>query len=153
MITGDSNAAYACYIERAPGLSHAGHGLGAKTNAEQVVDQGLNLPAISARYNQFIHCTARNMGESFYVRHRTAQYNLFYRCTAIGTYSGASQAAEGEGNGIETRDGASDNVFDGLIVRNCDAGIQFQDTVEDGDSMGNPRDIPGTTTSTRIASS
>jgi len=143
MITGDSNAAYACYIERAPGLSHAGHGLGAKTNAEQVVDQGLNLPAISARYNQFIHCTARNMGESFYVRHRTAQYNLFYRCTAIGTYSGASQAAEGEGNGIETRDGASDNVFDGLIVRNCDAGIQFQDTVEDGDSMGNPPGHPG----------
>ncbi|MFN8010463.1 MAG: choice-of-anchor Q domain-containing protein [Holophagaceae bacterium] len=143
IVCGDDNALSGCYIERAPGLWHNGHGMGAKTNAEQVVDQGQALPVITARRNQFINCTARNMGESFYVRHRTSQYNRFIRCKAYGTHTGAPGSPGGQGNGIVTRDGASDNVFDGFTAENCNAGLVFNDTVEDGDTGPNPPGHPG----------
>ena len=143
IITGNYNTLTNCYIERAPGLSHSGHGFTAKTNAEQVVDQGQSLPAIPSQYNKFYYCTAKNMGESFCVRHRTAQYNLFYHCKAIGTHTGATGSPGGEGNCVVTRDGASDNTFDGCIAENCNSAFIFEDTVEDGDTGTSPPGHPG----------
>lgn len=143
MVTGSYNLLDSCYIERAPGLSHSGHGYSAKTNAEQVIDQGLNLPAIASEHNTFRFCVARNMGESFCVRHRTARYNLFYHCKAIGTHTGIANSSSGEGNGVVIRDGASDNIFDGCIAENCASAIRFNDTVEDGDTGSNPSGHPG----------
>lgn len=143
IVTGSYNQLTGCYIEREPNLSHAGHGYSAKTNAEQVIDKGLNLPAIAAEYNTFKYCVARNMGESFCVRHRTARYNLFYHCKAIGTHTGADGSSSGKGNGIAIRDGASYNVFDGCITENCNAAIRFNETVEDGDTGTNPTGHPG----------
>ena len=143
IVTGSYNTFTRCYIERTPGLSHAGHGYTAKTNAEQVVDNGEALPAISSQYNKFYYCTAKNMGESFCVRHRTAQYNLFYHCKSIGTHTGATGSPGGEGNCIVTRDGASNNTFDGCIAENCNAGFVFEDSVEDGDTGSNPPGHPG----------
>lgn len=143
IVTGNYNHYDSCYIERAQGLTHNGHGYTAKTNAEQVVDEGLSLPAIPSQYNVFKYCVAKNMGESFCVRHRTAQYNLFYHCKAIGTHTGAVNSPGGEGNGIAIRDGASDNIFDGCVAENCRSAIRFNDTVEDGDTGTNPPGHPG----------
>ncbi len=143
IVTGSYNTLTDCMIERAPGLAHNGHGIGAKTNAEQVIDQHLNVPAIPAQYNKFINCTAHNMGESFYVRHRTAQYNLFYHCKAMGTHTGDSASGSGEGNLIVIRDGASDNTFDGCTAENCNSAFEFVDTIEDGDSTSTPIGHPG----------
>lgn len=138
VICGNYNTCRNCRVERAEGLTHIGHGIGVKTNAEQVVDQGLKLQAISAQYNNFYYCEARNMGESFYVRHRTAQFNLFYHCKATGTHTGDAKSTAGEGNCIVTRDGASSNTFDGCIAENCAAGILFSDSVEDGGTTAHP---------------
>jgi len=143
IVCGSYNTVVSCYIERAAGLTHKGHGMGAKTNAEQVIDKKLNLPTIVAQYNKFYYCTAKNMGESFYVRHRTAQYNLFYHCKAIGTHTGITNSAGGEGNCVVTRDGASNNTFDGCIAENCAAGFVFEDSVEDGDTGASPTGHPG----------
>lgn len=142
VVTGSYNTFRDCYIERALGLSHWGHGYTAKTNATQVIDQGLNLPSIAARHNQFYYCVARNMNESFCVRHRTAQYNLFYHCKAIGSHTGAEGSPGGEGNGIVIRDGASDNLFDGCIAENCNQGIMLVDSNEDGDMGPDPPGHP-----------
>jgi hypothetical protein len=136
IISGNYNTVTSCYVERAASLSHAGHGIGAKTNAEQVIDDPANhvgFPTITAQYNTFNYCTAKNLGECFYVRHRNARYNVFYHCKGIGTHTGST---EGEGECIVTRDGASDNTFDGCTAENCAAGIVFQDTSEDGDGAG-----------------
>ena len=143
IVTGSNNFFSDCFIEREPGLSHSGHGYTAKTNAEQVIDQGLNLPAIPSEYNTFKNCVAKNMGESFCVRHRTSRYNLFYHCKAIGTHTGEVGSSGGRGNGIVIRDGASNNIFDGCIAENCNAAIRFNDTVEDGDTGNNPGGHPG----------
>lgn len=143
IVTGSYNQFTSCFIERTSGLSHAGHGYTAKTNAEQVVDEGLNLPAIAAEYNIFRCCVAKNMGESFCVRHRTARYNLFYHCKAIGTHTGELDSPGGEGNGVVIRDGASDNIFDGCVAEDCNSAIRFNDTVEDGDTGDNPTGHPG----------
>ncbi len=143
IICGSYNTLNRCYIERKAGLKHNGHGIGAKTNAEQVVDKGLPYTPIPAQYNTFNYCVAKNLGESFYVRHRTAQYNLFYHCKAIGTHTGVKNSSGGEGNAITVRDGASDNTFDGCHAENCHAGIIFEDTVEDGDTGSNPPGHPG----------
>ncbi|MBS1634127.1 MAG: T9SS type A sorting domain-containing protein, partial [Bacteroidetes bacterium] len=141
-VTGSYNYFRDCYIERALGLSHWGHGYTAKTNAAQVIDQGLNLPSIPAQYNQFYYCVARNMNEAFCVRHRMAQYNLFYHCKAIGSHTGATGSSGGEGNGIVIRDGASDNIFDGCIAENCYQAIVLVDSNEDGDMGTNPPGHP-----------
>jgi hypothetical protein len=143
IVTGSYNLITGCYIERDPNLSHIGHGYSAKTNAEQVIDEGLNLPAIAAEYNVFKNCVARNMGESFCVRHRTARYNLFYHCKAYGTHTGNIDSPSGVGNCIIIRDGASENIFDGCEAVNCNAVIRFSDTVEDGDTDPNPPGHPG----------
>lgn len=142
IVTGKYNTFRGCYIERALGLSHWGHGYTAKTNAAQVVDQGLSLPALASQYNRFYFCEAKNMGESFCVRHRTAQYNLFYHCKATGSHTGANNSPSGEGSGIVIRDGASDNIFDGIIAENCSEGIVFVDSEEDGDMGSNPPGHP-----------
>ncbi len=143
IVTGDYNTFNNCYIERLPGISHSGHGYTCKTNAEQVVDQQLSYPAIASQHNKFYYCVARNMGESFCVRHRTAQFNLFYHCKAYGTHTGANNSPSGEGNCVVTRDGASDNIFDGCVADSCSSGFVFEDTVEDGDTGPNPPGHPG----------
>jgi len=142
IVTGSYNQITGCYIEMDPNLSHYGHGYSAKTNAEQI-DNGLSVPAIAAEYNVFKYCVAKNTGESFCVRHRTARYNLFYHCKAIGSHTGADGSGMGRGNGVIIRDGASDNVFDGCVAENCNAAIRFNDTVEDGDKGPNPPGHPG----------
>ena len=141
-VCGSYNTFTSCYVERASGLTNTGTGIGAWSNAEQVVDQGLPLGAIAAQYNTFSYCSAKNMGESFFVHNRTAQYNTFYHCDAIGTHTGTS-ASSGEGEGIVIRDGASDNVFDGCKIADCSAGITFEDTSADGDTGGSPTGHPG----------
>lgn len=143
IITGSNNTLSKCHVERAPGLTHLGHGIGAKTNAEQVIDRNESFPSISSEYNKFMNCTARNMGESFYVRHRTARFNQFIHCQAYGTHTGTTNSPGGEGNGIIIRDGASNNIFDGIVADYCNAGIVFNDTVEDGDTGTNPTGHPG----------
>lgn len=142
LICGTKNIVTSCYVERQAGISHGGHGIGAKTNAEQVIDQGLALDTVPSDSNQFINCSAKNMGESFFVRHRGAKYNLFYHCSAVGTHTGTS-AASGEGGGITIRDGASYNTFDGCTATDCSEGITFEDTSEDGDTGGSPTGHPG----------
>nr|MBA3705354.1 hypothetical protein [Bacteroidota bacterium] len=142
-VCGSYNTFKNCYVDRAPGLLHTGHGMTIKDNAGQVIDQGLSLPTITPQYNKFYYCVAKNMGESFCVRHRNVQYNLFYHCKATGTHTGAIGSPEGEGNCIVTRDGASNNTFDGCIAENCNSGIKFEDTVEDGDTGTNPTGHPG----------
>jgi len=143
ILCGSYNTVKNCYIERAPGLSHKGHGISVKSNAEQVVDKGLSLPVINPQYNKIMYCIAKNMGESFCVRHRGVQNNLFYHCKAIGTHTGATGSAGGEGRCMVTRDGASNNTFDGCISENCASGIVFFDSVEDGDTGTNPPGHPG----------
>lgn len=138
IVTGNNNRFDSCYIERGAGLAHNGHGYTAKTNAEQVIDDKLNVPAISAQYNEFRYCVAKNMGESFCVRHRLSQFNFFYHCKAIGTHTGGVNSPGGEGNGIVIRDGAGNNIFDGCIAENCHSAIMFNDTAEDGDTGANP---------------
>jgi hypothetical protein len=142
-VCGSYNIITNCYIERAAGLYHNGHGIGVKSNAGQVIDQGLSLPTIAPQFNKFYYCTAKNMGESYYVRHRTVQNNLFYHCKAIGTHTGAQGSPGGEGNCIVTRDGASNNIFDGCVAENCNTGFVFVDSVEDGDTGANPSGHPG----------
>ncbi len=139
LINGNYNTITSCHADRASGLSHSGHGIGAKTNAEQVIDDpshNVGVPTINAQYNTFNYCTAKNVEESFYVRHRNARYNVFYHCKSTGTHTGVSGSGEGEGGCIMTRDGASDNIFDGCTADNCATGIVFQDTAEDGDGAG-----------------
>jgi len=143
ILCGSYNTIKSCYIERAAGLSHAGHGISIKSNAEQIVDKGLSLPVINPQYNKVLYCVAKNMGESFCVRHRGVQNNLFYHCKAIGTHTGATGSDSGEGNCMVTRDGASNNTFDGCISENCASGIVFVDSVEDGDTGTNPPGHPG----------
>lgn len=143
MVCGSYNIIDRCYIERLPDLSHNGHGMGVKSNAEQVVDDGLSLPVITPQYNLFRNCTAVNLGEAFYVRHRPVQYNTFQHCTAIGTHTGADGSGRGEGNAFVVRDGASNNTFDGGVAQNCLSGFNFLDTVEDGDTGPNPTGHPG----------
>ncbi|MEO6288891.1 MAG: T9SS type A sorting domain-containing protein [Ginsengibacter sp.] len=143
IVTGNYNTLSYCYIERKLGLSHWGHGYTAKTNSAQTIDQGLNLPSIDAQYNKFYYCEAKNMGESFCVRHRTAQYNLFYHCKATGSHTGDNDSPGGEGNGVMIRDGASDNIFDGIIAENCNAAFEIGDSGEDGDMGPNPPGHPG----------
>ncbi|MBS1632785.1 MAG: T9SS type A sorting domain-containing protein [Bacteroidetes bacterium] len=143
IVTGSYNVFTGCYIEMEPTLSHYGHGYSCKTNAEQIKGQGLNVPPISSEYNVFKYCVAKNMGESFCVRHRTARYNLFYHCKAIGSHTGLPGSEAGRGNGVAIRDGASNNVFDGCVAENCNAAIRFNDTVEDEDNKTNPTGNPG----------
>lgn len=142
IITGSYNEVTSCYIERASGLSHYGHGFSCVDNAEQSIDNG-NGPAIAAEYNVFKYCVAKNLGESFCVRHRTARYNLFYHCKAIGTHTGATGSSGGDANCIVIRDGANNNTFDGCIAESCNSGVAFNDTVEDGDTGSNPPGHPG----------
>lgn len=143
MVCGSYNTVDSCYIERLPDLAHNGHGMGVKSNAEQVVDDGLSLPVINPQYNLFRNCTAVNLGEAFYVRHRPVQFNTFQHCTAIGTHTGANGSGSGEGNAFVARDGASNNTFDGGVAQNCLSGFNFLDTVEDGDTGPNPTGHPG----------
>ncbi len=142
-VCGSFNTVDDCTIEREPGLAHNGHGIGVKSNAEQVVDDGLPLPVIAPQYNLFRNCTAYNVGESFYVRHRLVEHNTFQHCTAYGTHTGANGSGSGEGNAMVVRDGASNNVFDGCVAENCLSGFNFLDTVEDGDTGVNPPGHPG----------
>jgi hypothetical protein len=141
-LCGSYNTVKNCYVERFPGLYHSGHGISVKSNAEQIVDKGLSLPVINPQYNKILYCTAKNMGESFCVRHRGTQYNLFYHCTGIGTHTGATGSSSGEGECMVTRDGASNNTFDGCVAENCSSGFVFMDSVEDGDTGSNPPGHP-----------
>lgn len=143
IVCGDYNTISYCYIERTAGLSHSGHGYSLKSNAEQVIDQGLTLPVLNPQHNKVQYCVARNMGESFCVRHRGVQYNLFYHCKAIGTHTGVANSPGGQGNCVVIRDGASNNIFDGCIAENCAAGFVIGDSVEDGDGGTNPPGHPG----------
>ena len=142
LFCGNYNAANNCYIERLAGLSLQGQGFGARTNASQVIDQGLTVPAISAQYNTFTNCIAKNIGESFYVQNRTAQYNVFTNCKAYGTHTGLDYSS-GEGNGFIIRDGASSNTFNACTAENCASGIKFEDSQEDGDTGASPTGHPG----------
>jgi hypothetical protein len=145
IVCGNFNNLSNCTADRLQGLSHAGHGIGAKSNAEQVIDKGLSniYPAINPQYNKFTNCEAHNMGESFYVRHRGSRFNTFKNCTATGTHTGLAGSPGGEGVGMVSRDGASDNTFTGCAAKNCASGIEFEDTVEDGDTGINPPGHPG----------
>lgn len=143
IICGSYNTLTKCHVERMAGLSHAGHGISIKSNGEHVASKNTNYPWIYPQYNKVLYCTAKNMGESFCVRHRGVQNNLFYHCKATGTHTGAINSPGGEGNCIVTRDGASGNTFDGCIAENCNSGFVFLDTVEDGDEAANPTGHPG----------
>lgn len=142
-ITGNHNIVINSEINRtAAAATIVGHGFTMKSNAVQVIDQLLAYPTITAQYNRIINCRATNMGESYVFRHRTVKYNLVYHCTATGTHLG-SDASSGIGSGCLFRDGASDNIVDGLTVDSCNYGIGFDDSVEDGDTGGSPPGHPG----------
>ncbi len=143
LICGSHNNINNCYIERLAGIKHAGHGMGVKSNAVQIIDQGKAFTPINPQYNTFKNCEAKNMGESFYARHRGSQFNSFIQCKATGTHTGIANSDGGEGNAFVTRDGASNNTFSSCIAMNCNSGIEFLDTEEDGDSGPNPLGHPG----------
>lgn len=141
IVCGSYNTFNTCYVYRELGLTAGAHGIGAKTTAELTVDKGhSDALTVPSSHNEFNYCTAVNLGEGFFVRHRKAQYNKFYHCNAIGNYDGGS--SDKQGYCIEIRDGASYNTFDGCTATNCQAAIIFEDTVEDGDrdsiSTGHP---------------
>jgi hypothetical protein len=140
-VFGNNNTVKNSLVNRKAGLYHTGHGFSVKTNAQQVVDRGADLPVINSENNTFTNNTAVNTGESFVVRHRGARFNLFSDNIAYGTHSGTGDS--GEGNGIVIRDGASDNHFINMKIENTDAAIVFVDTVEDGDTGSNPPGHPG----------
>lgn len=142
LITGSYNKLYNCYVERLPNLSHKGHGISIKDNAEQVVDKDWDMPVINPQYNELYDCVSRNMGESFCVRHRGVQNNFFYHCKGYGTNTGTKGSSIGEGDCIVIRDGASNNTFEGCTAENCASGIVFQDTIEDGDYGSDPPGHP-----------
>jgi len=137
MCCGNYNRLDHCYGERAAAVAAAGsqsiHGFSFKTNAEQVIDQGLPYPTISAKYNVAYYCGMRNADEGFCARHRLAQYNLFSHCYARGTHTGSS-AASGNGNLITWRDGASYNTADACNGDSLYSFYEIYDTSEDGGS-------------------
>lgn len=100
------------------------------------------MPTINCVGNQFYNCSSLNLGESFCVRHRGAQYNYFYKCSVVGTHTGVS-GPSGLGSCIVIRDGASNNIFEACIGKNCESGILLSDSVEDGDTGGSPTGHPG----------
>lgn len=138
---GSYNIYQNCYAEGFGPNYNGCHGIGVKSNAEQVIDQGLSYPTIAPIYNQFFNCTSVNIGEGLYVRHRLVQNNYFSQCSAYGTHTGLS-GASGTGGGIMIRDGASYNVFDRCYCEGLESAILFQDTTEDGDA-GNTPGHPG----------
>ncbi|MCB0397200.1 MAG: T9SS type A sorting domain-containing protein [Flavobacteriales bacterium] len=105
LVDGNNNEITDCYVERIGDLAHYGHGIGAKWDCE---------------YNVFTNCTAVNMTEDFYVRHRGAKYNIFVGCHAI------------NGRAFVVRDGASFNRFIDCRADDVKSGIRFMDTTEDG---------------------
>jgi hypothetical protein len=139
LICGSFNTFDNCEVEGTTGSFSGSHGIGCKSNAEQVIDAvGRTFPLISPIYNKFFNCVSRNIGEGFFVRHRWVAYNEFSRCYAYGTHAG-TDGSSGSGNCITIRDGASYNVFDSCYGEGLSSAILFQDTTEDGDS-GN---VPG----------
>jgi hypothetical protein len=140
-VFGNNNTVKNSLVSRKAGLYHSGHGFSVKTNAQQIVDDGANLPVINSEYNSFITNTAINVGEGFVVRHRGARFNVFKDNIAYGTHAGSGDS--GEGSGIVIRDGASDNNFINTKMENTDAAIVFIDSVEDGDTGANPPGHPG----------
>lgn len=143
-VSGSNNIFDHCLIDRPAGLTTGGyHGFSVKSNAEEWVDQGLPVPHINPQFNQFLYCTAVNNPESFTVRHRWSTNNLFYKCEAYGTHTGAVGSGAGEGIGIVMRDGASYNLYYACLLVNLSSAIKFLDTVEDGDTGGSPPGHPG----------
>lgn len=87
-ICGSYNVITKCYADGYDSNFQGTHGIGVKSNAEQVVDLGRGMPAINPKYNIFIECGARYVGEGMFVRHRGCQYNTFTKCYAYGTHTG-----------------------------------------------------------------
>jgi hypothetical protein len=136
-ICGSYNIILKCHVEGSNSSFGGTHGIGVKSNAEQVYDLGRAIPLISPKFNRFTGCTSRNVGEGFFVRHRWCTYNTFTRDTAYGTHTGTTGTA-GEGNCIIIRDGASNNTFNMCYGEGLEAAILFQDTTEDdGAHTGN----------------
>ncbi|MCB0429230.1 MAG: T9SS type A sorting domain-containing protein [Flavobacteriales bacterium] len=105
LVDGNNNTIEACYVERIGDLAHYGHGIGAKWDCQN---------------NYFLNCTAVNMTEDFYVRHRGAKFNTFKGCHAI------------TGRAFVVRDGASYNHFIDCRADDVKSGFRFMDTSEDG---------------------
>lgn len=105
IVCGNNNKLDGCYAERIGDLAHYGHGIGLKANCQN---------------NLVVNCTAVNMSEDFYVRHRGVKNNTFRNCTCI------------RGYGLVVRDGASNNIFEECVVDSVEGGLRFLDTSEDG---------------------
>jgi hypothetical protein len=131
-VFGSYNTLNLCYAEGSSAGDYGGaHGIGCKSNAEQVVDAGLPYAVMNPTFNGFFNCESVNIGEGFYVRHRGVQNNRFNNCRSSGTHTGLD-GSSGTGGGIVIRDGASNNYFDSCYILNCESAIIFQDTTEDG---------------------
>lgn len=141
IVTGNKNIVENSVVTRTPLLPHQGHGFSIKSNAEQVIDRGLQVPIVNPTGNLFRNNVAVNVGEGFVVRHRGVRFNTFRDNRAMGTHTGSGNC--GEGNGISIRDGASDNVFINTKIVNVCSAIRFRDTTEDGDTIPNPPGHPG----------
>lgn len=136
-VCGSYNALYGCDVEGTTGNFGGTHGIGFKSNAEQVVDLGRAIPVVNPEYNRVFNCTSRNIGEGLYVRHRGSKYNYFSQCSSFGTHAG-TDASSGAGGGVIIRDGASYNTFDRCYGEGLQSAILFQDTTEDGDAGNTP---------------
>lgn len=141
-IGGSYNSITKCYVEGSDGSFGGTHGIGAKSNAEQVIDLGRGMPAINPVQNRFTECGSKNIGEGFFVRHRGAKFNTFVKCSAYGTHAGID-ASSGKGACVIIRDGASNNTFLMCTGEGLESAVLFQDTVEDGDTGGSPSGHPG----------
>lgn len=140
-IVGDDNIVKYCLAEKKKGTSYLGtHGFSLKSNAEKIVDQGKVYPPYNPQRNKFLYCTVNYIPEGFAFRHRGVQNNLVYGCNAKGDDNGSNNA---DGNGCVFRDGASWNIVQNLTVDSCYSAIEFEDTVEDGDTGGSPTGHPG----------
>lgn len=93
-----------------------------------------NRKNITGRYgsqhNQFINCLARRISEGFVVRHHDAQFNIFYKCRAVGTSSKTSSA--GNLVGLLIREGAKNNLFEACEIDSMTFGLSWYDSDEAG---------------------
>jgi len=93
------------YIERVGNLKHVGHGFTVKEDNQ---------------HNLFEYNVAVNMnGGGFVARHQGSKFNSFVNNTVIGGY------------GIAAREGASENLFENIEIRDSRYGIFFLPSLED----------------------
>lgn len=105
---GKSNVVRGCYVNRNVNDNHSGHGISFKA------DQHLNgwyIEESLMENNEII-------GSRIEIRHFPVKNNVIRNTTVT------------NGNGITIRDGASDNIFENIYIKDCSYFVRFNESVE-----------------------